>query len=76
MSRPLSNPEARAFRKRWQLVNARELDEVRSASMELRWQQFKTLLAWAQEFGWSEVLRDEEDQVRQRWARLRKASRG
>lgn len=73
MSKQLSKAEARAFRERWRLVNLREEDELRSTSPEVRWRQFLTLLQWAREFGWTEPLREGEAEVRERWARLRKA---
>ena len=72
MIRPLTKAEARAFRRRWQLVNAREEEELRSTPMEVKWQQFNTLLGWAHQFGWTEALGEGEAEVRQRWARLRK----
>jgi len=74
--RLLTKAEARAFRERWQRVNAREEQELRSTSLEVRWQQFNTLLAWAHQFGWAAALSEGEAQVRQRWARLRKACCG
>ena len=76
MSRRLTKAEARAFRKRWQLVNAREEEELRSTSLEVKLQQFHTLLAWAHQFGWAAALREGEAEVRERWIRLRKAYRG
>lgn len=76
MTRPMTKAEARAFRERWRLVNAREEEELRSASPDLRWQQFLTLLEWAHQFGWTEALSEGEAEVRERWARLRKAHRG
>jgi hypothetical protein len=76
MTRPLTKAEARAFRERWQRVNAREAQELRNTSLEVRWQQFNTLLRRAQQLGWGPALAEGEDEVRQRWARLRKACRG
>jgi hypothetical protein len=76
MTRPLTKAQARAFRRRWQQVNAREEQELRSASLEVKWQQFNTLLAWAHQMGWAGLLEEGADEVRQRWARLRKACRG
>ena len=56
--------------------DAREVEELRNTSIEVRWQQFNTLLAWARDFGWTGELAKDEDLVRKRWARLRKESRG
>jgi hypothetical protein len=76
MTRTLTKAEARAFRKRWQRVNAREEEELHSTCLEARLQQFNTLLGWAYQLGWAAALGEGEAEVRQRWARLRKACRG
>jgi hypothetical protein len=76
MTRRLTKAEARAFRRRWRRVNAHEEQELRSSSCEVRWRQFNTLLAWAHQFGWAAALGEGEAEVRQRWARLRKACLG
>ena len=76
MTRPLNSAEACAFRRRWQCANAREEEELRSTSLEVRWRQFRALLGWARQFGWTAVLDEGEDEVRMRWARLRKEFRG
>jgi hypothetical protein len=76
MTRPLTKAEARAFRRRWQRVNDRAEEELRSTSLEVKLQQFNTLLAWAHDLGWAATLGEGEAEVRQRWARLRKACRG
>jgi hypothetical protein len=76
MTRPLTKAQARAFRRRWQRVNAREERELRSASLEVKWQQFNTLLAWGHQLGWASDLEEGTGEVRQRWVRLRKACRG
>jgi hypothetical protein len=71
----LTKAQARAFRERWRRVNEREIVELRSTPMEVRLQQFNTLLAWAHQFGWTAVLGEGVAEVRERWARLRKAHR-
>ena len=76
MPRRLTKAEARAFRERWQLVNEREAQELRSTPLDVKLQQFNTLLGWAHAFGWAEALAEGEAEVRERWARLRKAYRG
>ena len=75
MAHRITKKAARAFRERWRLVNERESAELNSASLELKWQQFNTLLAWARELGWNEELRKGEAEVRERWMRLRKVYR-
>lgn len=76
MSRPITKAEARAFRDRWRRVNEREIEELRSASLETRWRQFNTLLNWARRPGWDAALAEGESEVRRRWAKLRRANRG
>jgi hypothetical protein len=76
MARRMTKAEASAFRERWRLVNAREEEELRNTSLEVRWRQFNTLLLWAHQFGWTAGLDEGVDEVRQRWAKLRKAYRG
>lgn len=73
MAHSLTKAEARAFRRRWQRINAREVEELRSTPMDVRLRQFFTLLRWAHQFGWTEALAEDEALVRQRWVRLRKA---
>ena len=74
MSRRLSKIEARAFRNRWRLANEREVQELQSTTVDVKLQQFNTLLAWARQ--WATELREGEAEVRERWNRLRKAYRG
>ncbi len=76
MPAKLTKAQARAFRRRWQRVNAREEEELRTTPLEIKLQQFNTLLAWAQQLGWATVLAEGEEEVRQRWMRLRKVLGG
>ena len=46
---PLTKAEAHAFRERWRKVNAREVEELRSTDLDVKWQQFNTLLSWARQ---------------------------
>jgi hypothetical protein len=69
----ITKAQARAFRERWRLVNAREAEEVRSTSMEVKWQQFNTLLALGRRLGWTDPNDEGVAEVRERWSRLRKA---
>jgi hypothetical protein len=60
----------RAFRDRWQTVNDIELQELRSASMELKWQQLNAIFAMAKAL---DLLQPDpsEAEVHQRWAMLK-----
>lgn len=72
---PLTKSQARAYRKRWKVVNDHEARELRTMSMDVKWRQLNTLMRWAQAFGWTEVLSEGIDEVRARWAKLKKAYR-
>ena len=76
MAHRLTKAEARAFKNRWRRVNAREADELRRTPIDVKWQQFNALFGWAHAFGWTAALAEGESEVRNRWARLRKACRG
>lgn len=76
MTRPLTKAEAHAFRRRWEQVNLHEEEELRVMSLEVRWRQFNTLLRWASQFQWTAALGEGEEEVRERWMRLRKGCRG
>jgi len=71
----LTKEEARRYLARWRLVNARQEEEMRSTSIEVKWRQFNTLLRWVHEFGWTESLAEQDAEGRKRWMRIRKAIR-
>jgi hypothetical protein len=73
MKRRMTPAEARAWKDRWKLVNEHEKEELRQTPIEIKLQQFNTLLALAHRLGWTETLAKEEAEVRERWMRLRKA---
>jgi hypothetical protein len=75
MPPPLTKAQARAFHDRWRRANAREVDELRSTDLEVRWQQFNTLLAWSRQPEWAAALDEGKVEVWMRWARLRKLFR-
>jgi hypothetical protein len=75
MAAHITKKEAKAFRERWRRVNALELEELRSTDPETRLRQFNTLLGWAVALGWTNDPQGVEE-VRRRWARLRKEVRG
>jgi hypothetical protein len=76
MKPALTKAQARAFRKRWQLVNAREVEELRRTPLDVKLQQINTLMGWVQQLGWAEMLAQGEAEVRARWTKLRRAHRG
>ena len=76
MRHTMTKEEGRAFRKRWEAVNAAEREELRAMPMEEKMQQLAALMASRDLFGWIEEMRKEEAEVRERWNRLRRAFRG
>jgi len=68
----LTREEAQAFKRRWETVNAAEREELGSTPVAHKFRQLAALLASAGKLGWTEALAEEEDLVRERWARLRR----
>lgn len=66
----LTRGEAQAYKLRWEAVNAAEREELISMPIAHKFRQLAALQASAGKFGWTAALAAEEDQVRQRWARL------
>ena len=72
----MNRAEARAWKERWKLVNTMEIEELRMTSLEVKLQQLCSMMALARELGWTEQRAEGEDEVRERWNRLRKAYGG
>jgi putative transcriptional regulator len=68
----LTKGEAKAFKRRWEAVNAAEREELRSTTVPQKFRQVAALMASAGKLGWTEAVAGEEDLVRDRWARLRR----
>jgi hypothetical protein len=67
------DPElTKQFRDRWQAVAAVEAEEQRAASIELRWKQLNALWQLAVGLGLRPEPDETENQVRERWARLKR----
>jgi hypothetical protein len=67
----MTRAEARAFRIRWELVNAAERAELQATPLDRKLHQLAALMASVEPFGWTEALTEEESQVRARWNLLR-----
>ena len=65
--------EIKAFKKRWALVNAAEIRELRQTSMGEKARQTAALLESARKLGWLQSQDPEEEEVWDRWNALRKA---
>jgi hypothetical protein len=65
--------QACAWRRRWQLVNIREREELRAMTGTEKLRRVGQLMLLARELGWDIRLKEEEEEVRERWIRIRKA---
>ena len=73
MKDSITRNEAAAFKARWAAVNAAEIEELRTTSMEQKARQLAALMLSVRDLGWAEALESEEAAVRARWNRLRKS---
>lgn len=70
MKSRITKKEARAFKKRWEAVNAAAREEVQKMPAEQKLRQLTILMAWGKRFGWAGAMAAEEADVRERWNRL------
>lgn len=68
----ITKSEAMAFKKRWEIENAFEKEELRIISTDEKLEQLIMLMTSAKELGWTGVLEGETGEVRDRWNVLRK----
>ncbi len=64
------NKEMKEYVARWQAVAEIERQELRAASIELRWQQLNAVIGMAIELGIMKTDNSEEE-VYQQWAKLK-----
>ena len=67
----MTKEEARQFKERWKLVNDFTDEEARRTPPEVKLRQTALLYEAAHAFGWTEKLREGEEEVRERWRRLK-----
>ena len=68
----MSREEARAFKERWKLVNEKINDEIRHTPIAEKLQLLAVIFAASQTLGWTGNRSEEE--VRERWRRLKEKS--
>lgn len=73
---PLTPEQAREYLNRWKLVKQTEIAELRSASMETKLQQLAVLMASRDLFPGSREREKQAEELRDRWARIRRALGG
>lgn len=73
---PMEPDDIRAWKRRWQLVNEAERDELRRASGEHKFRQLAALMASARMFPITEQEQAADVEVRRRWNHLRRVLGG
>jgi putative transcriptional regulator len=68
----LTKQEARAFKQRWAAVNAAEREDLATTPVAQKFRQLEALIASARQLGWTEPPTEDEGEVWERWARLRR----
>ena len=74
-ARKMTKADALAWKARYELVNALELEELRTTPPEIKLQQLASLFAMALGMGWDKQLEAEKAMVRDRWIRWRRMYR-
>ena len=67
----MTKEEAHQFKERWKLVNDFTDEEARTTPPEVKLRQTALLYEAAYTFGWAEKLSEGEEEVRERWRRLK-----
>lgn len=70
----MTKEEAFLFKLRWRLANERIRQEVRDTPVLTRLRQLSTMFAAGASLGWSMRMRVGEDEIQERWQRLREAT--
>jgi len=71
----MNREEALKFREQWQLVNDALVEEVRRTPVEIKLRQLAVMVEAAHVLGWTEKLREGEEEVRERWRQLKEKYR-
>ena len=71
--RRITREQAEVFRRRWQMVNDAEKEELRTTPVEVKLRQLAALMASAKALGWDTVPETGEVLGPDLWRRLRQA---
>jgi len=71
----MDKQEAIKYRERWQFVSAKLAEEARTTPVEIKLRQLAVMFEAARALGWTEKLREGEEEVRERWRRLKEKYR-
>jgi len=69
----MTKEQALAYKSGYEAVNALEIAELRSMSLEEKFEHAAALMVSAREMGWVAALSAEDDNVRKLWIRLKRA---
>ncbi len=69
---PLTKADAEAFRRRWELVNEAEREELRNTPLDVKLRQTAALIGFALALKDDTRREREEEAVRVRWSHLRR----
>ena len=72
----MTKEELLAYIKGYEEVNALEIQELRSMSIEEKFREAAALMETARKMGWVEALSAEDEEARQLWIRLKRAYSG
>ena len=72
MSNRITKEEALKFKKRWEMVNEAERQELRKTTAKQKLQQLAVLMDWVDDFRWGSALKAEEIEVREVWIKLKR----
>ncbi|HEX7997403.1 MAG TPA: hypothetical protein VF528_03215 [Pyrinomonadaceae bacterium] len=67
----MTKEEALQFKARWRMVDDFNAEEARRAPLSLKLHQLALMYEAAQVFGWAAALKKGEEEVRERWRRLK-----
>ncbi len=67
----MTKEEAYRFKERWKLVNEATIEEARRTPLAVKLHQLALMYEAGQALGWTEALGEGEDEVRERWRRLK-----
>ena len=70
---PVTREQLLAYKRRYDLVNRMEREELRRTPVALKFRQLSSLMASVATFGWDAELADGEEETWHRWQRLRDA---
>jgi hypothetical protein len=67
----MNREDALNYKARWQLVNERTAREAREMSPAFKLEQLALMYEAGQQLGWNDDRSADEEEVRERWRRLR-----